>query len=66
MRFAKITLYVAVFDHFTSIEGEPIPFDTYGYVMGELGPAFENDEDLILLDAFSEDMKLVPTRDLQA
>jgi hypothetical protein len=66
MRFAKITLYVAVFDHFTSIEGEPIPFDTYDYVMRELGPAFENDEDLTLLDAFSEDMRLVPTRDLEA
>jgi len=61
MRFAKITLYVAVHDYVTSVENEePLHGDALDYVMPALHKGLDDEPDVTLLDYYSEDMRLVP------
>jgi hypothetical protein len=60
MRFAKVTLYVAVQDYVTSVENGPPQVDALDYVMPALHKGLEDDPDVTLLDYYSEDMRLVP------
>ena len=62
MRFAKITLYVAVNDYITSVEtDEPPHGDALDWVMPALQKGLEDEPDVTLLDYDSEDMRLVPS-----
>lgn len=62
MRFAKITLYVAVEDYMTCVETEQPPqVDALDYVMPALHKGLDDDPDVTLLDCYSEDMRLVPS-----
>ena len=61
MRFAKITLYVAVQDYVTSVENSPPQVDALDYVMPALHKGLDDDPDVTLLDYYSEDMRLVPS-----
>ena len=61
MRFAKITLYVAVQDYVTCVENEPPQVDALDYVMPALHKGLDDDPEVTLLDYYSEDMRLVPS-----
>ena len=61
MRFAKITLYVAVEDYMTCVETEQPPqFEALDYVLPALEEGLNDSADVTLLDCYSEDMRLVP------
>lgn len=62
MRFAKITLYVAVEDYMTCVETEQPPqFEALDYVLPALEEGLNYSADVTLLDYDSEDMRLVPS-----
>ena len=64
MKFAKITLYVAVQDYMTCVESnvdEASRSDALDYVMPTIENALDDDPEVTLLDYYSDDMRLVPS-----